>query len=69
MGSSYGGFLAGHLAKWRQFDSMILRAPAIYAPNHFYHRQKDIDRNWTNQVFRRSKSLLANHEILQGLEN
>lgn len=69
MGASYGGFLAGHLARWREFDSMILRAPAIYAPDHFYHRQQDIDRNWTNRVFRRDESLLADHEMLQRLKN
>ena len=35
-GSSYGGFLATQLTKYRSFKNLILRAPAIYNPANFY---------------------------------
>ena len=35
-GSSYGGFLAVQLTKYREFDKLVLRAPAIYKPAAFY---------------------------------
>lgn len=35
-GSSYGGFLAVQLTKYREFANLVLRAPAIYKPNAFY---------------------------------
>lgn len=35
-GSSYGGFLAVQLTKYREFSNLVLRAPAIYKPSTFY---------------------------------
>lgn len=35
-GSSYGGYLAAHLSKYRDLTHLILRAPAIYLPSAFY---------------------------------
>lgn len=35
-GSSYGGFLAVQLTKYRRFKNLVLRAPAIYKPAAFY---------------------------------
>lgn len=35
-GTSYGSFLATQLTKYREFDRLILRIPAIYKPNAFY---------------------------------
>lgn len=36
LGSSYGGFLATHLTKYREFDKLVLKVPAIYQPESFY---------------------------------
>ncbi|HUD06937.1 MAG TPA: alpha/beta hydrolase [Candidatus Saccharimonadales bacterium] len=36
MGTSYGGFLATQLTKYRAFPKLVLRVPAIYKPNEFY---------------------------------
>ncbi len=36
MGSSYGGFLATQLTKYREFERLVLRVPAIYKPEAFY---------------------------------
>src|SRR5206468_9462352 len=43
MGGSYGGYLATQLTKYRQFDNLVLRVPAIYQPVDFYTLNKDID--------------------------
>jgi pimeloyl-ACP methyl ester carboxylesterase len=36
VGNSYGSFLATHLAHYRSFGSLVLRAPAIYPPKILY---------------------------------
>lgn len=64
MGTSYGGFLATQLTKYRSFDKLILRAPAIYKPEDFYTLQPDIDREWTFSVFRKDTAALAKHPLL-----
>lgn len=63
IGSSYGGFLATQLTKYRQFDALILRAPAIYRPTDFYTKMKDEDTNVTEQ-FRKNREELASHPLL-----
>ncbi len=36
IGNSYGSFLAAHLTHYRDFEKLVLRAPAIYRPESFY---------------------------------
>lgn len=64
MGTSYGGFLATQLTKYRTFANLILRAPAIYKPSDFYTTWRDIDRDWTRNVFRKDAEALATHPLL-----
>ena len=64
MGTSYGGFLATQLTKYRIFANLILRAPAIYKPSDFYTTWRDIDRDWTRNVFRKDSEALASHPLL-----
>lgn len=63
IGSSFGGFLATQLTKYREFDGLILRAPAIYRPKDFYTKKRDEDRNATDE-FRRDVDALAKHPLL-----
>jgi hypothetical protein len=63
IGSSYGGFLATQLTKYREFDGLVLRAPAIYKPSDFYTLKKNEDREAT-QKFRRNAEALATHPLL-----
>ena len=63
IGSSYGGFLATQLTKYRKFDGLILRAPAMYRPADFYTRAKDEDKAAT-MMFRGNSELLATHPLL-----
>ncbi len=69
MGTSYGGFLATQLTKYRNFDKLVLRAPAIYKPEDFYSLPKDIDREWTDKVFRKDEKALARHPLLKRASN
>lgn len=64
LGSSYGGYLATQLTKYRTFNNLILRVPAIYQPSDFYTRAADMDRDWTVQVFRKDTAALARHPLL-----
>lgn len=68
IGSSYGGFLATQLTKYRKFDGLVLRAPAIYRPQDFYTLMKNEDRNAT-QDFRRNQELLSKHPLLARAKN
>lgn len=68
IGSSYGGFLATQLTKYRKFDGLILRAPAIYKPSGFYTLKKNEDREDT-QAFRRDVEALAKHPLLTRASN
>lgn len=63
MGSSYGGFMAGHLSRQRALDKLILRAPAIYPTSNFYILKRDEDSAATD-VFRRDTLALLTHPIL-----
>jgi pimeloyl-ACP methyl ester carboxylesterase len=63
IGSSYGGFLATQLTKYRKFDGLILRAPALYRPSDFYTLMKNENREAT-QAFRRDVNALAKHPLL-----
>ena len=67
MGTSYGGFLAVQLTKYRIFDNLILRVPAIYPPSDFYTLNERIntDEAWaTKDAFRRDVEALAKHPLL-----
>ncbi len=69
MGTSYGGFLAVQLTKYRKFDRLVLRVPAIYKPEDFYTkwgiRQKDQEAYLKSEKeFRIDEQALASHPLL-----
>jgi hypothetical protein len=63
MGTSYGGFMATQLTKYREFENLVLRVPALYWPNDFYSLNKDIDRT-QERLYRTDPKLLNNHPLL-----
>lgn len=63
IGSSYGGFLATQLTKYREFDGLVLRAPALYRPSDFYTIMKNEDSEAT-QAFRHDTEALSKHPLL-----
>jgi uncharacterized protein len=67
MGTSYGGYLAVQLTKYRTFENLVLRVPAIYKPSDFYTLNKAInsDEGWAaKDEFRRDIDALAKHPLL-----
>lgn len=67
MGTSYGGFLAVQLTKYRTFDNLMLRVPAIYQPSEFYTLNEKIntDEAWAaKDAFRRDVEALSKHPLL-----
>jgi predicted alpha/beta-fold hydrolase len=72
MGASYGGFLATQLTKYRDFDKLILRVPAIYKPSEFYTLNGEInsESGWASKdAYRRDVGALAKHPLLARASN
>jgi pimeloyl-ACP methyl ester carboxylesterase len=68
MGASYGGFLATQLTKYRNFEKLILRVPAIYKPENFYTtwRKYEIEEG---RKYRETADKLTNHPLLKRAAN
>jgi len=69
MGTSYGGFLAVQLVKYRDFDNLVLRVPAIYKPEDFYTtwaiRLDNQDEYLASErSFRTDKEVLRKHPLI-----
>ena len=72
MGASYGGFMATQLTKYRSFDKLVLRCPAIYLPTDFYTLNSIIqsEEGWAaKDAFRRDSEALAGHPLLARASN
>ena len=65
LGSSYGGFLAAYLSRYRDFNKLVLRTPAIYLPSDLFSLQSKIDRDYTSNVYRKDKKAVANHPLFK----
>ncbi len=65
LGTSYGGFLAAYLTRYRNFDKLVLRTPAIYMPSDLFSLQNHIDRDYTSNVFRKDKQAVTNHPLFK----
>ena len=63
MGLSYGGYMATQLTKYREFQKLVLGAPAIYRPRDFYSYAPDI-RDAGLKDYRKDTDLLAKHPLL-----
>jgi dipeptidyl aminopeptidase/acylaminoacyl peptidase len=64
MGASYGGFLATQLTKYRTFDKLILRVPAIYKPENFYTTWKKYSIE-EGLKYRETAEKLVGHPLLK----
>lgn len=68
VGTSYGGFLATQLTKYRQFEKLILRVPAIYPPEDFYTKWGEQDLSDPlnyKQEYRNDPDNLKSHPLLK----
>lgn len=66
VGTSYGGFMATQLTKYRVFPKLVLRVPAIYPPNVFYDKLKIFEGTNHFKEFRNnSTDELVSHPLLK----
>ena len=66
MGTSYGGFMAIQLTEYRSFKKLVLRVPAIYRPETFYTKWKDMDLEEIRRSYRTNPKNFINHPLLKG---
>lgn len=64
IGTSYGSFMATQLTKYREFDRIILRVPALYEPKNFYTKWADYDHD-EGLRYRTETQDLVNHPLLK----
>lgn len=65
MGTSYGGYLAAHIAKIKPIRHLILRVPAIYKPEDIYKHWGNMDRKWLVNHYRNNTDLLVKNPMFQ----
>ncbi|MDQ3064910.1 MAG: alpha/beta hydrolase [bacterium] len=66
MGTSYGGFMATQLTKYRTFPKLLLRVPAIYPPYVFYDELKTFENTKHFSEYRsKSTEELVMHPLLK----
>lgn len=65
MGTSYGGYLATHLAKVKPIRHLILRVPAIYKPEDIYKHWGNMNRKWLVDQYRNNNKLLTKNPLFQ----
>ena len=63
IGTSYGAFQATQLSEYRKFEKLVLRVPAIYPPEIFYTKWKNIDREYVDQ-YRNNFEDYKSHPLL-----
>lgn len=64
MGTSYGSFMAIQLTKYRAPKKLILRVPAMYPPDSFYTRWKDMEPEELRHGYRADPANFVNHPLL-----
>jgi esterase/lipase len=74
VGYSYGSFLGTQLTKYREFEKLVLRAPAIYKPAAFYDlwsiRISDEEAyRFAIEKYRQDADALARHPLLARASN
>lgn len=69
MGTSYGGFMAVQLTKYRSPKKLVLRIPANYRPETFYTKWKDIDLLELRNVYRSNPANFVKHPLLGRASN
>lgn len=62
MGTSYGGFIAAYLSRFRPIEKLILRTPAIYEPGSLYTEHRFIDKVLVRE-YRQNSEALKHHPL------
>ena len=67
-GTSYGGYFSSLLPSFRTVDALVLRVPAVYPPEIFYTKSRDIDTDHIRSVYRTDQDNFMNHPDLEKLK-
>ena len=60
---SYGGYLSAYLARYRNFNTLVMRVPAIYNETEMYSKWCDYDTELGRQ-YRKGVQHFVDHEVL-----
>jgi len=63
MGTSYGGYMAAWLTRFRNFDKLVLRTPALYKPEDFYSPHHLIHKSDELVAYRKNTELIARNAL------
>lgn len=63
-GTSYGGFLATQLTRYREFENLVLRVPAMYRPQDFYNLSPYVASTKETRAFRGDAEAVTKHPLL-----
>ena len=63
MGTSYGGYMAAWLTRFRNFDKLVLRTPALYKPEDFYSPHSLIHKSDELVAYRKNTELIARNAL------
>lgn len=65
LGTSYGGFIAAYLTRFRKIKKLVLRTPAIYEPSMFYTQHRFIDKILVREYRKNSINIKRHPLFLQ----
>lgn len=63
MGTSYGGYMAAWLTRFRNFEKLVLRTPALYKPEDFYSPHCLIHKSDEVVAYRKNMELIAHNAL------
>lgn len=63
MGTSYGGYMAAWLTRFRNFEKLILRTPALYKPEDFYTPHCLINKSDELAAYRKNTALIERNPL------
>jgi dipeptidyl aminopeptidase/acylaminoacyl peptidase len=63
VGTSYGGYMAAWLTRFRDFDKLVLRTPALYKPADFYTNHSSIPKADELLLYRKNTKLIKSNPL------
>lgn len=63
MGTSYGGYMAAWLTRFRNFDKLVLRTPALYKSEDFYSPHRLIHKSDELVAYRKNEELIRDNAL------
>ena len=68
-GTSYGGFFGALLTNYRDVEKLVIRVPAIYPPDTFYSKDKNINSDSIRATYRTNPDNFISHPDFKSFTN